>query len=70
MEEFAITKKKKEKMALTFELYCCYINVFRYQGDALTLKLQILSGNSWAFLQSCESFQTENGSIKIHRSIE
>lgn len=66
MEEFAMTKKKKKKIWLWLLNYIVVI----YQGDALTLKLQILSGNSWAFLQSCESFQTENGSIKIHRSIE
>lgn len=69
MEEFAMTKKKR-KDGFDFWIILLLYKCFRYQGDALTLKLQILSGNSWAFLQSCESFQTENGSIKIHRSIE
>lgn len=44
-------KLKKDGFDLWIMLLV-YIS-FRYQGDALTLKLQILSGNSWAFLQSC-----------------
>lgn len=61
-------KLKKDGFDLWITLLA-YISI-RYQGDALTLELQILSGNSWAFLQGCESFQTENGSIKIHTSIK